>query len=88
MAPAVNRNAPIEAAIPTQIVDTSGLMYCIVSYIAIPAVMDPPGLFTYKEISFSGSSAARNSICAIMELATMSLTSDPKKIMRSFNSLE
>ena len=30
-APAVSRTAPIEAAIPMQIVQTSGLMYCIVS---------------------------------------------------------
>ena len=43
-APAASRNAPMEAAMPTQIVDTSGLMNCIVSNIAIPAVTEPPGL--------------------------------------------
>ena len=33
------------AAMPMHIVETSGLIYCIVSYIASPAVTEPPGLF-------------------------------------------
>lgn len=33
-----------DAAIPAQIVAICGLMYCIVSYIAKPAVTLPPGL--------------------------------------------
>ena len=31
------------AAIPTQSVDTSGLMNCMVSKIAMPAETEPPG---------------------------------------------
>ncbi|MNW04327.1 hypothetical protein D3C71_2004060 [compost metagenome] len=31
LAPAVSRNAPMEAAIPTQMVETSALMNCMVS---------------------------------------------------------
>ena len=38
------------AAIPIQIVETSGLMNLIVSYIARPAVVDPPGELIYKEV--------------------------------------
>ena len=43
-APPVNRIEPIEAAMPMQIVATSGLMKRIASYIARPAVTLPPGL--------------------------------------------
>ena len=43
LAPAASRKAPIEAAIPTHIVEMSGLMNCIVSKIAMPADTDPPG---------------------------------------------
>ena len=32
------------AAIPIHVVETSHFTNCIVSYIAIPAVTDPPGL--------------------------------------------
>ena len=35
--------APIEAAIPTHMVETSLLIKCIVSMIASPAVTEPPG---------------------------------------------
>jgi hypothetical protein len=42
-APPHNRIAPSDIAIPTQIVDTSGLTYCIVSQIASPAYACPPG---------------------------------------------
>ena len=44
-APDESRNAPIEAAMPMQMVETSGLMYCMVSYMARPEVTLPPGLF-------------------------------------------
>ena len=47
-APLVRRIAPILAAIPTQIVETSGLTYCIVSYIANPALTEPPGELIYN----------------------------------------
>ena len=43
--PAANKNDPIEAAKPTQMVITYDLIYCIVSNIAIPAVTEPPGEF-------------------------------------------
>ena len=43
LAPAASRNAPIDAAMPTHSVDTSGLMNCMVSKIAIPADTEPPG---------------------------------------------
>ena len=46
--PAANRNAPMEAASPTHMVTTSLFTYLIVSYIAKPAVTDPPGLFIYR----------------------------------------
>ncbi len=36
-APPVSSSEPIDIATPTQIVDTSGLMNCIVSYTASPA---------------------------------------------------
>ena len=43
LVPAASRNAPIEAAMPTHSVETSGLMNCMVSKIAMPADTDPPG---------------------------------------------
>ena len=46
LAPAHNKTAAIEAAMPVQIVATSGLMNCIVSYIPKPAYTDPPGELT------------------------------------------
>ena len=42
-APAASRNAAMLAAMPTQIVETSGFTNCIVSKIAIPALTEPPG---------------------------------------------
>lgn len=38
------QNAPMEAAMPTQMVETSHLIYFMVSWMAIPSVMEPPGL--------------------------------------------
>jgi hypothetical protein len=40
--PAASRKLPIEAAWPTHTVRTLGLMYCMVSWIAMPAVITPP----------------------------------------------
>jgi hypothetical protein len=40
---AASRNAAMLAAIPTHSVDTSALMNCIVSKMAMPADTDPPG---------------------------------------------
>jgi hypothetical protein len=82
-APAARSTAPIEAACPTQSVVMSGRTYCMVSYIARPAVTDPPGEFTYMWMSFSGSSASRKSSWAITRLATSSVISCPRKMIRS-----
>src|ERR1019366_5884337 len=38
----------------------------------MPAVIEPPGELTYSEMSFSGSSASRNSIWAMIKFATLS----------------
>lgn len=38
----------MEAQNPMAMVTTSFLMYCIVSYTAIPAVTDPPGELMYR----------------------------------------
>ena len=50
---AKTENVPIEAARPTQTVETSGRTWRIVSNTAIPAVTDPPGEFTYIVMSWS-----------------------------------
>lgn len=42
--PLASKNAPMEAAMPTQMVETSHLIYFMVSWMAIPSVMEPPGL--------------------------------------------
>ena len=41
----------MEAARPTQTVETSGRMKRMVSKTAMPAVTEPPGLLTYMEMS-------------------------------------
>ena len=41
--PLAKRNAAIEAAIPTTMVFTLDFIWCKVSKIASPAVIDPPG---------------------------------------------
>ena len=56
--------------------------------IAQPAVTEPPGLLMYSWISLSGSVDSRNSSWAIIRLAEVSLTSSPRKIIRSDRSLE
>jgi len=56
--------------------------------LAIPDVIEPPGLLMYRLISLSGSSAARNSSWAMIELATTSLMPLPRKIIRSFSRRE
>ena len=43
LVPAASSTAAIEAACPTQMVTISGLTKAIVSRIASPAVIDPPG---------------------------------------------
>ena len=48
----------MEAAMPMQMVETSHLIYCMVSWMAMPALMEPPGLLIYRLISLSGSMGA------------------------------
>ena len=45
--PAESRKLPIEAHWPMQTVPTRGRIYCIVSWIAMPAVTTPPGELMY-----------------------------------------
>ena len=52
---------PIEHACPTTTVCMSELMYCMVSYIAMPAVTNPPGELIYRVISLVASCDSRNS---------------------------
>ena len=49
--PAARRKLPMLAACPTHTVETRGLMYCMVSWIAMPAVTTPPGELIYIEMS-------------------------------------
>jgi hypothetical protein len=49
-----SRKLPIEAAWPMQTVPTRGRIYCIVSWIAMPAVTTPPGELMYMKMSFFG----------------------------------
>ena len=69
-------------------VETSHLIYRMVSWMAIPAEMEPPGLLIYRLISLSGSCPSRYSSCATTRLAEVSLTSSLKTMIRSFSRRE
>ena len=56
----------MEAVIPTAIVEMSGCTSCMVSCIARPAEIEPPGELMYIWMSRSGSSRARYSSCAMI----------------------
>ena len=88
LVPQASSTAPIDAACPTQYVTISGSTRFIVSRIARPAVIEPPGELMYSEMSFSGSSAARNSIWAMIRLAIWSSIGVPRKMMFSLSSRE
>ena len=88
LVPLASRNAPIEAAMPMQMVETSHLIYWMVSWMAIPALMEPPGLLIYRLMSLSGSCPSRYSSCATTRLAEVSLTSSLSTMMRSFSRRE
>jgi hypothetical protein len=60
----------------------------MVSYIAIPAVTDPPGELMYKEIGFFGFSASKKSNCATISAEVASCISPLSRIILSFSSLE
>lgn len=59
LAPAPRRKAPIDAAIPKHTVETSHGIKFIVSKIAMPEEMEPPGELMYIVMSAVGSSFAR-----------------------------
>jgi amidase len=63
------QEAAHRAAWPMHTVDTRGLMYCMVSWIAMPAVTTPPGELMYIEMSFDGFSLSRNSSWATISEA-------------------
>lgn len=63
-------------------------MYCIVSYIARPAVTLPPGELIYKFIGFCGFSASRKSSCATTLAEVISSTSPLRQMMRSLSRRE
>ncbi len=86
--PAISRNEPIERAVPMHSVCTGDLMNCMVSYMARPLVMTPPGELMYRWIGLPGFSASRNSSCAHTRADTASLTSPLRKMMRSRSSRE
>jgi hypothetical protein len=71
--PASNR-LPILAAMPRQNVCTGAEMYCMVSYIASPALTDPPGELMYSLMGFRESSASRKSSCAVSSVEVWSCT--------------
>ena len=77
----------MDAAIPIQIVDTLLFMKFIVSYIAIPDVIAPPGEFMYRFIS-SCDSESRYSSSATIMFAVVSFISPFRIIILSFSSLE
>ena len=54
----------------------------IVSYMASPALTEPPGELMYRLMSLRGSSADSSSNCAQIRLATWSSTSAPSTTMR------
>ena len=78
----------MEAAMPMQMVETSHLIYCMVSWMAMPALIEPPGLLIYRLMSLSGSCPSRYSSWATTRLAEVSLTSSLRTMMRSFSRRE
>uniref|UniRef100_A0A1B0AWX6 Uncharacterized protein n=1 Tax=Glossina palpalis gambiensis TaxID=67801 RepID=A0A1B0AWX6_9MUSC len=86
--PAVNSNEPIEQACPTHHVAIAGFTYCIVSYMASPAVTTPPGEFIYKCIGlFAFSDCKYNSWATTKELIS-SLICPIKHIILSLSRRE
>src|SRR5690606_33203670 len=88
LAPAARRNAPMDAASPTQMVLTSGLISLMVSWMAKPAVTLPPGLLMYRLMWALGSWASKKSSWATTRFATWSVMGPPKKMIRSLSRRE
>gem|GEM_PF-2486013 len=79
---------PIDADSPIETVVTGQEIYCIVSYIANPAVTCHPGVFTYKVIGAFESCFSRNNNCAITVFATVESIASHRNTTLSSNSLE
>ena len=86
--PAASRKLPIDAAWPMHTVLTFGRMYCIVSWIARPAVTTPPGELMYMKMSFFGFSDSRKSNWAVTGEAIWSSIAPVMKTIRSRSSRE
>lgn len=69
-------------------VATGGKIYCIVSYIANPAVTLPPGEFIYIWIGLLLDSDCKNNNCATINELNGSWIGPIKHMIRSFSSLE
>ena len=71
-----------------QTVLTLGRMYCIVSWIARPAVTTPPGELMYMKMSFFGFSDSRKSSWAVISEAIWSSIGPVMNTIRSLSSRE
>lgn len=80
--PPANNRLPILAAIPIPNVCTGHDIYCIVSYIARPALTLPPGELMYSLIGRVASSASRKRSWAVRSVEGRSETG-PRKMTRS-----
>ncbi|KAI9586634.1 hypothetical protein GQX74_002481 [Glossina fuscipes] len=86
--PAVNSNEPIEQACPTHHVAIAGFTYCIVSYMASPAVTTPPGEFIYKCIGLFAFSDCKYKSWATTKELISSLICPIKHIILSLSRRE
>ena len=57
------------------------------STIPIPSVIEPPGLFIYKNISLSGSSDSKNNNCAIIADCTIECIDKYDDVVRTLNMI-
>jgi hypothetical protein len=82
--PAVSRNCPALAAMPTAMVVTSFGIARITSMIASMAGTEPPGELIQNRMSRRASSAARVSSCAMRRLPPAWSSWSPSTMMRSW----
>ena len=88
LVPAIASNDPAEEAWPITSVEISHFTNCMVSYIAKPAVTNPPGELMYIKISLSGACDSKNNNCADTTEATLSFIPPVKNIILSFKRRE
>jgi hypothetical protein len=88
LSPPESNTVAMLAAIPKQIVDISQFTRFIVSYIARPELITPPGLLIYTLIPLSGSSLSKYSSWAIITFAIGSDIGVPRKIILSLSKRE